>query len=112
MSDDAIPVENDVSPIEIVVLGKQYRIACQESDHESLLKSAHYLDRKMREIRETGRIIGQDRIAVIAALDIAHELIQTQKQADEPFHDFRKTLIALEGKIDGALNDSDVEENA
>jgi len=112
MSDDAIPVENDVSPIEIVVLGKQYRIACQESDHESLLKSAHYLDRKMREIRETGRIIGQDRIAVIAALDIAHELIQTQKQANGPFRDFCKTLIALESKIDGALNDSDVEENA
>lgn len=112
MSDDAIPVEYDVSPIEIVVLGKQYRIACQESDHESLLKSAHYLDRKMREIRETGRVIGQDRIAVIAALDIAHELIQTQKQVDGPFRDFRKSLIALEEKIDGALNHSDVQEKS
>jgi cell division protein ZapA len=112
MSDDAIPVESGVSPVEIVVLGKRYRIACQESDHESLLKSAHYLDRKMREIRETGRVIGQDRIAVIAALDIAHELIQTQKQVNEPFRDFRKSLIALEDKIDGALDHSDVQEES
>jgi len=109
MSNDAIPVENDVSPIEIVVLGKQYRIACHESDHESLLKSAHYLDRKMREIRDTGRVVGQDRIAVIAALDIAHELIQSKKEADGPSRNFRKSLIALENKIDRVLNDSGVE---
>jgi cell division protein ZapA len=65
--------------VNIRVLDKEYRIACQPEEQDDLLASARLLDGRMREIRQTGRVIGADRIAVLAALNIAHELIQTRQ---------------------------------
>jgi cell division protein ZapA len=61
--------------ITIHVLDKEYKIACSEEERHDLQRSADYLDNKMREIRESGKIIGSDRIAVMAALNITHELL-------------------------------------
>ncbi len=72
MSDEPIGVN-------IRVLDKEYRIACQPHEQDDLLASARLLDTRMREIRQTGRVIGSDRIAVLAALNITNELIQTRK---------------------------------
>ena len=65
---------DQITPVEIRVLGKEYRIACAEEERDDLLESARYVDQKMREIRDTGKVVGMDRIAVMAALNIAHEL--------------------------------------
>jgi cell division protein ZapA len=66
-------------PIKVQILGKEYPIACPEDEQHDLLLAARYLDEKMRQIRSNGRVIGAERIAVIAALNITHELIQTQQ---------------------------------
>lgn len=68
------------SPIKVHLLGKEYPIVCQQNEEHELLIAARYLDGKMREIRDTGRVFGAERIAVMAALNIAHELIQAQQQ--------------------------------
>ncbi|MEF3193420.1 MAG: cell division protein ZapA [Halothiobacillaceae bacterium] len=63
-------------PVDITILDKEYRVACPESQREALERTARYLDGKMREIRHTGKVIGNDRVAVMAALNITHELLQ------------------------------------
>lgn len=75
-------MSTETSTLEVFILDKSYRINCPESEQESLRASAQYLDRKMREIRSSGKIIGLERIAVIAALNISHELLTTSRQAD------------------------------
>jgi len=66
-------------PIKVQILGKEYPIACPEDEQHDLLIAARYLDEKMRQIRSNGRVIGAERIAVLAALNITHELIQSQQ---------------------------------
>ncbi|MCK5723446.1 MAG: cell division protein ZapA, partial [Gammaproteobacteria bacterium] len=59
--------------ITIHILDKEYMIACDEDERHDLQRSAEYLDKRMREIRDSGKIVGSDRIAVMAALNISHE---------------------------------------
>ncbi len=65
----------DSQAVSITILDKEYLIACPEEERHDLMRSADYLDRKMREIRDAGKIIGTERIAVMAALNMAHELL-------------------------------------
>lgn len=67
------------APIKVQILGKEYPIACPDDEQHDLILAARYLDEKMRQIRSNGRVIGAERIAVIAALNITHELIQAQQ---------------------------------
>jgi cell division protein ZapA len=68
------------SPIKVHLLGKEYPIVCPQNEEHELLISARYLDDKMRQIRDTGRVFGAERIAVMAALNITHEFMQLQQQ--------------------------------
>ena len=70
MSDDRI------TRVSVRMLDKEYQVACPAEERSDLLDSAEYLDAKMREIRDTGKVVGLDRIAVMAALNIANELIK------------------------------------
>lgn len=75
-------------PIKVQILGKEYPISCPPEEQHDLLMAARYLDEKMRQIRGTGRVIGSERIAVMAALNIAHELLlanQRNKSASQDF---------------------------
>ncbi|MBI1194757.1 MAG: cell division protein ZapA [Gammaproteobacteria bacterium] len=65
-------------PVTVSVLDQEFRIGCPEDERDALIASAAYLDKKMREIKRSGRIIGMDKIAVMAALHIAHELLQSR----------------------------------
>lgn len=66
--------------IKVQILGKEYPVSCPQDEQHELLLAARYLDDKTREIRDTGRIIGTERIAVMAALNIAHELLQIKQR--------------------------------
>ncbi len=93
-------------PITIKVLDKEFRIACPESEQASLLESASYLSDKMREVRDTGKVIGMDRIAVMTALNLVHELLQSKSEQANFSRDFGHRLELLQDKIDSALNNS------
>ena len=73
-------MNQDISSLDVFILDKAYKIACPSSEQDSLRRSAQYLDRKMREIRGSGKVMGLDRIAVIAALNISHELLALRQQ--------------------------------
>jgi cell division protein ZapA len=99
-------VTTDSPPITVQILDKDYRVACQEGQEEPLLASARYLDQKMREIRAGGKVIGTDRIAVMAALNLAHELLEYRREREVLGDNFGKRLKSLKDKIEIALNQS------
>lgn len=91
--------------VNITILGKDYLIACSEEERGSLISAADYLDDKMREIRDTGKVIGTDRIAVMAALNIAHELLKQTSNANnsKPATDIESKIKSIQTKIEDAL---------
>ena len=64
------------TPVSVTVLDKEFRIACPPQERDALIRAARHLDSKMREIRHTGKVIGNDRVAVMAAINLTHELLQ------------------------------------
>jgi len=91
-------------PMRIHILDKEYLVACPDDEREALFASAEFLTEKMKEIRDTGKIVGADRIAVMAALNMAHELLEQQHSKDDYQHVVSKRIRALQDKIDIALN--------
>jgi len=61
--------------MDISILGREFRVACTPDEQQGLLKAVSYLDQNMREIRDSGKVIGVERIAIMAALNFAHELL-------------------------------------
>jgi len=70
------------TPVSVTVLDKEFRIACPPQERDSLIRAARHLDGKMREIRHTGKVIGNDRVAVMAAINLTHELLQLRDAYD------------------------------
>jgi cell division protein ZapA len=94
------------TPISVQILEKDYRVACQAGQEESLIASARFLDQKMREIRAGGKVIGTDRIAVMAALNLAHELLENRREREALGDTVGRRLKALRERVEVALNDS------
>lgn len=69
------------STVSIRILDKEYQVHCPPEQQEALLSAAHGLDLRMREIRRSGNVIGLERIAVMAALNLSYELMQAQHHA-------------------------------
>ncbi|SDY01870.1 cell division protein ZapA [Allochromatium warmingii] len=99
--------------LSIKILDKEYRIACEFHEQDDLKASARLLDNRMRDIRQTGRVIGTDRIAVMAALNIAYDLIQLQRARSSPEGDLTRRLQQLQNRVQSALaGDADDEPTA
>ena len=96
---------DDNIPVSVHILDKEYRIACREEERDGLVASAQFLDRRMREIRQSGRVIGSDRIAVMAALNIAHELLEQRRAQSRNEEAIGERIRNLQKKIESALND-------
>jgi len=91
-------------PMRVHILDKEYLIACPDDEREALFASAEFLTGKMKEIRDSGKIVGADRIAVMAALNMAHELLGQKTVKDDYQHQISQRIRALQDKIDVALN--------
>lgn len=83
--------------IDVTIMGQAYRLACREEEEKILREAVAYLDEKMRSIRDAGKIRGNDRIAVMASLAIAGELLAT-KSPDGPLSDM--TMAEIKQKMD------------
>lgn len=86
------------------ILEKEYRVACAEQEKDALIKSAHYLSGKMKEIRDTGKVIGLERIAVMAALNITHELLQHKSRKEDHTQTVSGRVRSLQDKLEAALS--------
>ena len=65
--------------VEVNLLGRSYRVACDDHEREALMQAVAYLDAKMNEIRKAGKVMGAERIAVMAALNISNEFLQNKQ---------------------------------
>jgi len=75
--------EKEPAHVTVRILEKEYFVSCPQDERADLLDSAEYLNKKMREIRDTGKVVGADRIAVMAALNMANELLRLRKHEGE-----------------------------
>ena len=89
--------------IDVVIMGKEYRIACSDEERDALLESVALLDQRMRGIRDAGKVIGIERIAVMAALNIAHEYLKTKAAPGFDMPEFKRRIGRIESAIDVAL---------
>jgi cell division protein ZapA len=89
--------------IEVSLLGRTYRVACEDGEREALLQAVAYLDGKMNEIRKAGKVMGAERIAVMAALNVAHELLSVRLGGGFDVGQAKRRISAIESKIDAAI---------
>lgn len=92
-----------VKNIDVVILDRKYRVACPDDERENLMASVAYLDQKMREIKDAGKIAGADRIAVMAALNIAHELLSARTGAGFDIAEYKRRMMSMNSLVDEGL---------
>lgn len=92
--------------VSVRILDKEYQVACPASERTDLLDSAEVLNAKMREIRDSGRIVGLDRIAVMAALNMANDLLQAQARDKVLEGDLSNRLKMIADRVENALGDT------
>lgn len=100
-------MSNTTQTLEIKLLDRELRVACPEEERGELLDAVAYLDKKMRGIRDAGKIVSVERIALMAALNITHELLSVKIGRGFDLADFKRRMNAMETAIDAALAEQD-----
>ena len=93
--------------LDIKIMGRDFRVACSEEEEQGLLAAVEYLDKKMCEIRDSGKVIGTERVAIMAALNIAHELLVAKVPADFDIVEVRRRMTRMRATIDEAMSDQE-----
>ena len=89
--------------IKVSIMQREFTIACEPDETEGLIEAAAYLDRQMRTISDGGQVLGMDRCAVIAGLNITHSLLQLQKEVSQQ-QDVGSRLEQLHDQVDKAVS--------
>ncbi|MEO8203452.1 MAG: cell division protein ZapA [Betaproteobacteria bacterium] len=95
--------ETTPKTLDVNILGRSYKVACEDGEREALLQAVAYVDGKMGEIKTTGKIAGTERIAVMVALNIAHELLSTKIGGGFDLGQAKRRIALIEAKLDEAL---------
>ena len=95
--------QDSVKTVQITILDKDYGVACNADEERELQDSAKLLDERMREIRRSGKIVGTERIAVMAALNMAHELVKAKIELEQSQQLTERHLNRINEKIEQAL---------
>lgn len=98
---------NDVRGIDIVIMGREFRVACPENEREALAHAVKYLDTKMREIRDSGKVVGIERIAIMVALNVVHEHLTSGVPKGFDSDQFKRRIQAMTASIDEAMSKQD-----
>ena len=97
----------DKGAISINLMGREFRVGCPEGEEKQLMASVDYLNRKLKEVRDVGKVVGNERIAIMAALNIAHEIMSNPgKGAAAPSVDngaIKRRILAMQETLDSAL---------
>ena len=93
--------------LDVTIMGREFRVACPEGEEDALLEAVDYLDRKMNDIRQGGKIIGTEKIAVMAALNIAHELLSSRLPGGFDIGEYKRRMGSMQSRIEQALSEQD-----
>ena len=90
----------------VSIVGKDYQVACPAGEEQSLREAAHYLHTLMESIRSSGRVVGLDRVAVMAALNVCNELLQSKSQHAEAQDLVNERVQKLSDRVADAINEN------
>jgi len=99
--------KDKVNALDVTILDREFRVSCPEGERDALLEAVAYLDKKMREIQDAGKVVTVERIAIMAALNIAHELLGTRLGNGFDMGDFKRRINSMQATIDATLADQD-----
>ena len=98
---------SSVKTLDVTILDREFRVACPEDERAELLDAVTYLDKKMREIRDVGKVATAERIAIMSALNIAHELLTTRLGSGFDMNEFKRRIDSMQATIDATLAEQD-----
>ncbi len=93
--------------VDVTIMGREFRVTCLDEEREELLQAVMYLDKKMCEIRDNGKVVGSERIAIMAALNIAHELLATRIRGGFDMGEFKRRIEHMEMMLDTTTSEQD-----
>ena len=93
----------DSARVSVRIMEKEYVVACPYEERSALLDSAEFLNSRMREIRDSGKVVGHDRIAVMVALNLANELMRIKGRDAKPENEVVGRVRSLRERVEGAL---------
>ena len=95
-----------VKNVDVSIMGRDFRIACPEEEEEGLLEAVDFLDKRMGEIRDSGKLVGVERIAIMAALNISNELLNTRTGGVD-IGNLQRRINSMQERLDQALLDQE-----
>ena len=93
----------ETTSLDVSIMGREYRVACKPNEKQELLDAVAYVDRQMRMIRDTGKQNNAERVAVMAALNIAHDLLKIRVAGSVDLGGLRRRIQEMQSTIDAAL---------
>ena len=92
--------------VDVTILGRSFTVSCTDEERQGLMDAVGYLDKKMHDIRDSGKVIGVERIAVMAALNLSHEILKVQLGGVD-FGDYKRRISVMHGSIEEELKFQD-----
>ncbi|OIQ89769.1 cell division protein ZapA [mine drainage metagenome] len=90
---------SEIKGVDVNIMGRDFTVSCTDEERPGLINAVNFLDKKMRDIRDSGKIIGAERIAIMAALNLSHELLNS-KSGNVDIGDFKRRIIKMQDDID------------
>ncbi|MES2012950.1 MAG: cell division protein ZapA [Pseudomonadota bacterium] len=90
---------SEIKGVDVNIMGRDFTVSCTDEERPGLINAVNFLDKKMRDIRDSGKIIGVERIAIMAALNLSHELLNS-KSGNVDVGDFKRRIIKMQDDID------------
>jgi len=91
------------NPLNLNIMGREFCVTCPDEEREEIQLAAGYLDKKIQEIKAEGKVVDSDRIAIIAALSITHELLMLRNGTGFDMYEFKRRIISLKKKVDEVI---------
>jgi cell division protein ZapA len=92
---------SEIKGVDVNIMGRDFTVSCTDEERPGLINAVNFLDKKMRDIRDSGKIVGIERIAMMAALNLAHELLSS-KSGTVDVGDFKRRITNMQDQIDKA----------
>lgn len=100
-------MSKETRSLDVSIMGREFRVSCTEEEQKDLLKAVEFLNNRMKEIRDTGKVIGVERIAIMAALNITHEHLSTRTSGGFDALEFKRRIDRMQATIDLAIDGQD-----
>ena len=94
---------SEIKGVDVNIMGRDFSVSCTDEERPGLLNAVNYLDKKMRDIRDSGKVIGVERIAIMTALNLSYELLNS-KSGDVNIGDIKRRILMMQDQIDEAID--------